>query len=127
MSKNEKLPENIKPEMIGEKRYVRINEGAKRYSVSPNTFRMMAAEANAIINGNPLDIVGGTLYLAGTDVATNSRTKQMRPCSMCQRLILNAQIAMVVMRDVDGNLVYSDPLTWDDDLPEKIALEFGAK
>ena len=46
---------------------------------------------------------------------------------MCQRLILNAQIAMVVMRDVHGNLVYSDPLTWDDDLPEKISLEFGAK
>ena len=48
MSKNEKLPENIKPEMIGEKRYVRISEGARRYSVSPNTFRMMAAEAHAI-------------------------------------------------------------------------------
>ncbi len=26
MSKSEKLPENIKLEMIGEKRYVRINE-----------------------------------------------------------------------------------------------------
>lgn len=50
MSKNEKLPDNIKPEMIGEMRYVRINEGAKRYSVSPNTFRMMAPEAHAIIH-----------------------------------------------------------------------------
>lgn len=49
----------------------------------------------------------------------------MRPCSMCQRLILNAQIAKVVMRDVDGNLVYSDPLTWEDDLPERIAKELG--
>ena len=87
--------------------------------------RAVHAEANAIINGNPLDIVGGTLYLAGTDVATNSRTKQMRPCSMCQRLILNAQIAKVVMRDVDGNLVYSDPLAWEDDLPERIAKELG--
>ena len=87
--------------------------------------RAVHAEANAIINGNPLDIIGGTLYLAGTDVATNSRTKQMRPCSMCQRLILNAQIAKVVMRDVDGNLVYSDPLTWEDDLPERIAKELG--
>ena len=87
--------------------------------------RAVHAEANAIINGNPLDIVGGTLYLAGTDVATNSRTKQMRPCSMCQRLILNAQIAKVVMRDVDGNLVYSDPLTWEDDLPERIEKELG--
>ena len=50
MSKNEKFPENIKPEMLGEKRYVRINEGARRYSVSPHTFRMMAAEAHAIIH-----------------------------------------------------------------------------
>ena len=50
MSKNEKLPENIKPEMIGENRYDRISEGARRYSVSPNTFRMMAAEAHAIIH-----------------------------------------------------------------------------
>ena len=87
--------------------------------------RAVHAEANAILNGNPLDIVGSTLYLAGTDAATNSRTKQIRPCSMCQRLILNAQIKLVVMRDVDGNLVYSDPLTWDDDTPEKISEQFG--
>ena len=87
--------------------------------------RAVHAEANAILNGNPLDIVGSTLYLAGTDAATNSRTKQIRPCSMCQRLILNAQIKLVVMRDVDGNLVYSDPLTWDDDTPEKISEQSG--
>ena len=50
MKKQEKLPENIKPEMIGEKRYVRMAEGAKRYSVGLNTFRNMAAEAHAIIH-----------------------------------------------------------------------------
>ena len=50
MQKNEKLPENIKPEMLGEKRYVRISEGARRYSMSPHTFREMAAEAHAIIH-----------------------------------------------------------------------------
>lgn len=70
----------------------------------------MHAEANAIINGNPLDIVGGTLYLAGTDTVTNSATKQMHPYSMCQRLILNAQIERVVMWDIDGTLIYANPL-----------------
>lgn len=50
MKKQEKLSENIKPEMIGEKRYVRMAEGAKRYSVGLNTFRNMAAEAHAIIH-----------------------------------------------------------------------------
>ncbi|HKM35002.1 MAG TPA: DUF6462 family protein [Lachnospiraceae bacterium] len=50
MKKEEKLPDNIKPEMIGEKRYVRMAEGAKRYSVGLNTFRNMAVEAHAIIH-----------------------------------------------------------------------------
>ena len=50
MRKEEKLPNNIKPEMIGEKRYVRMAEGAKRYSVGLNSFRAMAAEAHAIIH-----------------------------------------------------------------------------
>ena len=109
---------------------VDLNECLReKCQISPGTHyelcRAVHAEANAIVNGNPLDIVGGTLYLAGTDVATNSRTKQMQPCSMCQRLILNAQIAMVVMRDVDGNLIYSNPLDWEDDLPSKIAKKFN--
>ena len=34
---------------------------------------------------------------------------------MCQRLILNAQIARVVMRDENRNLVEVNPLDWDDD------------
>ena len=87
--------------------------------------RSVHAEANAIINGDPLEIVGGTLYLAGTDAATNSATKQIRPCAMCQRLILNAQIAKVVMRDIDGKLIEADPLSWEDDLPQRIAAELG--
>ncbi len=82
--------------------------------------RAVHAEANAIINGNPLDIVGSTLYLAGTDVATNMPTSQMRPCAMCERLIINAQIARVVMRNEKGEIFSSDPKTWDDDLPERI-------
>ena len=77
--------------------------------------RSVHAEANAIINGNPLDIIGGTLYLSGTDAATNKPSKHISPCAMCQRLILNAQIARVVMRDENRNLVEVNPLDWDDD------------
>lgn len=77
--------------------------------------RAVHAEANAIINGNPLDIVGSTLYLAGRDVATNSYAKSNKPCSMCERLILNAQIKRVVLRDENGNLISVDPLLWEDD------------
>lgn len=77
--------------------------------------RAVHAEANAIINGNPLEIIGGTLYLCGTDAATNSTTKYIRPCAMCERLILNAQIARVVMRNADGDLTEVNPLDWEDD------------
>lgn len=77
--------------------------------------RSVHAEANAIINGNPLDIIGGTLYLCGTDARTNTPSKSIEPCAMCQRLILNAQIARVVMRDANRHLVEVNPLDWDDD------------
>lgn len=77
--------------------------------------RAVHAEANAIINGNPLDVIGGTLYLCGTDVATNSPSPHISPCAMCERLILNAQIARVVMRTPDHKLVEVNPLDWDDD------------
>ena len=85
--------------------------------------RAVHAEANAIINGNPLDIVGGTLYLAGTDAATNKPTAQMRPCAMCERLILNAQITRVVLRDENGNLISVNPLDWDDDIVKRYEIE----
>ncbi len=82
--------------------------------------RSVHAEANAIINGNPLDMIGGTLYLSGTDAYSNKPTSHIEPCAMCQRLILNAQIATVVMRNLEGNLVYANPLDWEDDTPERI-------
>ena len=85
--------------------------------------RAVHAEANAIINGNPLDIVGGTLYLAGSDAATGKASAQNRPCAMCERLILNAQIARVVLRDQNGNLVSIDPHSWPDDTSDNIAPE----
>lgn len=81
--------------------------------------RAVHAEANAIINGNPLDIVGSTLYLAGSEAVTNAPTKNMRPCAMCERMILNAQIARVVLRDENGNLISVDPLQWEDDIMQR--------
>lgn len=91
----------------------------EQLKIAPGTHyelcRAVHAEANAIINGNPLDIRGGTLYLSGTDVRTNKPTKQMYPCAMCKRLILNAQIARVVMRDENGNLIEANPLDFEDD------------
>ena len=55
------------------------------------------AEANAIINANPTDMIGATLYLAGFE---NGRPMSFpEPCEMCSRLIINAQIGKVVTRE----------------------------
>lgn len=54
--------------------------------------RSVHAEANAIINANPIDMVGATLYLASIEDA------QPAPCMMCSRLIKNAQIKEVICK-----------------------------
>lgn len=65
--------------------------------------RAVHAEANAIINGNPLDMIGGTLYLSGVDSDTNLPTQYITPCAMCQRMIINAQIEEIVMQYASGD------------------------
>lgn len=52
------------------------------------------AEANAIINGNPSDMIGATLYLAGFE--DGKLIEEPKPCMMCERLITNARIEKVI-------------------------------
>lgn len=52
------------------------------------------AEDNAIINGNREDMVGATLYLVGLE--GGKRMVNPKPCLMCEKRIINAQIAEVV-------------------------------
>ena len=56
--------------------------------------RAVHSEMNAIIHGNPSDMVGATLYLAGYE--NGARLASPQPCLMCSRAIKNAQIAKVV-------------------------------
>lgn len=58
--------------------------------------RSVHAEANAIIHANYTDMIGGTLYLAGCDALTGVPLPISEPCSMCKRMIINAQIERVV-------------------------------
>ena len=52
------------------------------------------AEMNAIINANPADMIGATLYLAG--VEDGKQIEKPEPCLLCEKMIRNAQIRMVV-------------------------------
>lgn len=59
----------------------------------------MHAEANAIIHASRADMIGSTLYLVGQDAATGELVPDASPCSMCKRLIHNAGISRVVIRN----------------------------
>ena len=64
------------------------------------------AEANAIINGNPSDMIGSTLYLYGEDA--NGNQIEGKPCKMCERLIRNARIENVIQVTHVPKLDYSE-------------------
>lgn len=63
--------------------------------------RSVHAEANAIISASRERMLGSTLYLVGTEVNAPDHTyvPNSNPCNMCKRLILNAGIERVIVRD----------------------------
>ncbi len=61
--------------------------------------RSVHAEANAIISASRMDMLGATLFLVGREVSTGGYVSGAKPCAMCQRMIVNAGIETVVIRD----------------------------
>ena len=65
--------------------------------------RSVHAEANAIISASRKDMIGGAMYLVGTDVKTGHYVENASSCSMCKGLIINAGISMVYIREDKNN------------------------
>lgn len=61
--------------------------------------RSVHAEANAIISAARDKMIGSSLYLVGIDMATGDYVQNANSCSMCKRLIINAGIEKVFIRD----------------------------
>ena len=61
--------------------------------------RSVHAEANAIISASRKEMLGATLYLVGRDARTGEYVQNASSCSMCKRMVINAGIARVVIRD----------------------------
>ncbi len=61
--------------------------------------RSVHAEANAIISASRNEMLGSTLYLVGIDCSTGKYVENANSCSMCKRLIINAGIEHVIIRD----------------------------
>ena len=60
--------------------------------------RSVHAEQNAILSAARADMIDATLYLACHDARTDQLDGEVEPCSMCKRLIINAGIKQVIVR-----------------------------
>ena len=61
--------------------------------------RSVHAEANAIIHASRDAMIGSTLYLVGKDAKTGEYVENACACAMCKRMIINAGIKKVIVRN----------------------------
>lgn len=65
--------------------------------------RSVHSEQNAIISSTRKDMIGSTLYLVGINKRTGDYISDNYPCTLCKRMIINAGIEKVIMRDDKEN------------------------
>ncbi len=82
--------------------------------------RSVHAEANAIISAARRDTLDSTLYLTGRDAKTGELLHDATSCSMCRRMVINAGIRTVVIRNTETEYSQVEVNDWiedDDSLP----------
>lgn len=77
--------------------------------------RSVHAEANAIISAARERMLGATIYMACIDAKTDELVAGTNSCMMCKRLIINAGISQVIIRDDGENYRIIDVDSWIDD------------
>ena len=61
--------------------------------------RSVHAEANAIIAAPRDQMLGSTLYMVGKDAKTGELLSDISSCAMCKRMVINAGIEKIVVRN----------------------------
>lgn len=61
--------------------------------------RSVHAEQNAIISAERNKMIDSTLYLVGKNYEDNSYVENAMPCALCKRMIINAGIKQVIIRN----------------------------
>lgn len=92
--------------------------------------RSVHAEANAIISAARSDSLGATLYLSGRDARTGQLLDGTTSCSMCRRMIINAGIERVVIRNTKTEYSVVQVADWvreDDTMPIDCGCSGGKK
>lgn len=79
--------------------------------------RSVHSEANAIISAARSEMLGSTLYMSCVNPETGLLIPNSTSCSMCRRLIINAGIEKVVIRDTEDqySVVFVSEWVQEDD------------
>lgn len=84
--------------------------------------RSVHAEANAIIAASREQMLDSTLYMTCVDPATGLPIPGTSCCAMCRRLIINAGISNIIIRETKDEFAVVNIRDWifnDDSLSEK--------
>lgn len=74
--------------------------------------RSVHAEANAIISASRNELIDSTLYLVGLEADTGEIVANSCCCAMCKRMVINAGIRNVVIRDSEEEYRMIDVQDW---------------
>ena len=89
--------------------------------------RSVHAEANAIISAARRDTIGATIYMACIDPASGKLIPDSSSCSMCRRLIINAGVERIIIRDTETEFrvvdIQKEWVEEDDSLPENLSAQ----
>ena len=77
--------------------------------------RAVHAEANAIISASRHEMIGASIFLAGVDAKTGEYIPNSNSCGMCKKLIINAGIETVYVRDSKDEYRVIPVQSWIDD------------
>ncbi len=86
--------------------------------------RSVHAEANAIISAERERMIGSALFLSGKEAATGEYIANSCSCSMCKRMIINAGIKTVYVRDDESRYRAIPVQRWIEE-DESLEGEFG--
>ena len=78
-------------------------------------FKLLFTEANAIIAAARERMLGATLYMVCVDAKSGELVSGTTSCMMCKRMVINAGISQVIVRDDAENFRIIDVQSWIDD------------
>jgi dCMP deaminase len=70
------------------------------------------AEQNAIISASRNEMLGATLYLVGKIYTTGELVSDASSCALCKRMIINAGIEKVIIRNDKDNYTVVEVSDW---------------